>query len=111
MPIGGVACEDGVEYLIQLPSDYVCDYTVENFVKARHGRRREQSSVKEDDGEFDRCQGHTIVEGVCEDELELSQINQTSRQVLLHQWNLTDFGILCGFGDEYKMPSHSKTNS
>ena len=40
-------------------------------MKARHGSCREQAPVKEDDGEFDTCQGHTIVEGVCEDELEL----------------------------------------
>ena len=74
MPTGGVACENGVENLIQLPSNNVRDYTVENLVKARHGRRREQSSVKEDDREFDGCQGHTIVEGICEDELELWQL-------------------------------------
>ena len=71
MPIGGIACEDGMEYLIQLPSNNIRDYTVENFMKTRHRRRREQSSVKEDDRKFDRCQGHTIVEGVCEEELEL----------------------------------------
>ena len=75
MPIGGVASEDGVENLIQLPSNNVRDYTVENPVKARHGRRREQSSVQEDDREFDRRQGHTVVEGVCEEELNLWQIN------------------------------------
>ena len=75
MPIGGVATEDGVEYLIQLESDDVRHYTVENPVKARHGRRREQSSVKEDDGQLDTCQAHAIAEGVCENELELWKVN------------------------------------
>lgn len=84
MPIGRVASEDGVEYLIQLPGNNVYDYTVENLVKARHGRRREQSSVKEDDGEFDRSQCHSIIEGVCESKLDLWQIHEPSRRVLLH---------------------------